>query len=164
MDAVTIEELQTTFGSQVEKLVSNSSSTEAALNSINDVLSSIVKSIEDTKYLLASKFKQDSVDAYQQRDERKAFSSLITNIKTNSAELEEQNKRERDRDKKQTSLFSKIFGPIALVLTTVAALGFGLTKFPSLRKFLSNTAGSAMGNILNVAQGMLGKEKSVKDY
>lgn len=164
MDAVTIDDLRSTFGLQIEKLVSNSASTERAINSIKDVLLSIVKSVDDTKLLFVEKFKKDNENAYQQRDEKKTFTNLITSVKSNTDQLNEQNKRERDREKKQTSLFSKIFGPIALVLTTVAALGFGLTRFPALRQFLSNTTGSAMGNILNIAKGMFGKEVLTKEW
>lgn len=164
MADITIDELRDTFGFQIDKLVANTNSTENAINSIKDVLFSIVKSVEDTKYLIAQQVKKDKDDTYQQRDEKKIFSNLVTTLKTNTSELQEQNKREKDRDKKQTSLFSKIFGPISLVLTTVAALGFGLTRFPALRKFISNTTGNLFGNVLNIAQGMLGKEKSLKDF
>jgi len=164
MDGITIDDLRSVFGNNIEQINESTKNTSNSLKEFKKVFKDILGSLNENKQLLtATSNKKTEVEF--SRDDKKSVNNIISTLKSNTDAVKEQIKFEKDSQQKNKSLLSKILGPIAIVLTTVAALGFGLTKFPALRGMLTNVGGgNLMGSIFNLSKVLGNKETTLKQW
>lgn len=164
MDGITIDEFRSVFGNNIEQINENTKNTYNSLKEFKKLFRDILGSLNENKQLLAATTGKKTEVEFS-RDDKKSVNSILTTLKSNTDAIKEQIKFEKDSQQKNKSLLSKILGPIAVVLTTVAALGFGLTKFPALRGMLTNVGGgNLMGSIFNLSKVLGNKEATFKQW
>lgn len=163
MDGITIDDLRSVFGNSIENLNANAKNINNSLKEFKSIFKDILVSLNEFKSVAASGQKGKTEVEFV-RDDKKALKGIANTLKENTDIIKAQMKQDKDAQQKSKSWLSKLLGPVAVVLTTVAALGFGLTKFPALKSFISNTGGNLMGNIFNLSKSLGNKEATLKQW
>lgn len=163
MDGITIDDLRSVFGNSIENLNVNAKGINNSLREFKSIFKDILVSLNEFKSVAASGQKSKTEVEFV-RDDKKALKGIANTLKENTDIIKAQMKQDKDAQQKSKSWLSKLLGPVAVVLTTVAALGFGLTKFPALKSFISNTGGNLMGNIFNLSKSLGNKEATLKQW